>query len=453
MTHTADTSRLARIVARHKQRGIWLAMAVVLGVLPLLFDNIFAYAIMIQMGIMIIFTLSYNMLLGQGGMLSFGHAVYFGMGGFLSMHVVNFIEAGSISLPIPLLPLVGGVFGLIIALIFGSFSTRRAGTVFAMISLGIGEMVAASSLIFVAFFGGEEGVSGDRTSGPTIFGIDYATDLQVYYVIAFWVLVSTFLMYKFSRTPAGRMANAVRDNPERVEFVGYSQRYVRLITFCAAGFFAGIAGGLFAIAYEILTEETLNTATSFNVLLMAYIGGVGFFAGPIVGAIIFTFLQTVLSTYTEIWGLYVGIVFVLTVLFVPQGLTGILMIHAPVYQQGRLRSLVVPYLAMAVPVLAFVLGIVGLLEIMHFWKLTTADERLTNLFSVSVNIDSPLPWLTLIAMTAIGAFGMWKFTPLVRQAWEVANGRAEDTAAAPDVPSAAAMAPSSQAGEPGTTSS
>ena len=150
----------------------WIIAAVFLLVLPYVFDSRSAITIMNQMAITIVFALSYNMLLGQGGMLSFGHAVYMGLGGFFCMHLLNWIEAG-LWLPLPLLPIFGGLFGLLFAFLIGSFSTRRAGTVFAMISLGVGELVAACSVIIVIFFGGEEGVSGDRTIGPEVFGWDF----------------------------------------------------------------------------------------------------------------------------------------------------------------------------------------------------------------------------------------------------------------------------------------
>ena len=416
-------ARRAQYAQAKRRRLIsWGVVLAVLAALPFVFQlNIFALAVMTQMGIAVIFALSYNMMLGQGGMLSFGHAVYFGMGGFLAMHFMNFIEEGVIPLPIPLLPLIGGLFGLLIAIIIGSFSTRRAGTVFAMISMGIAELVAASSLIFVAFFGGEEGISGDRTMGPNLVGFDYASEIEVYYIVAIWVAIAIYFMHRFSRTPAGRMANAVRDNSERAEFVGYSQRAVRWMSFCGAGFFAGVAGGSFAIAYEILTEETLNVVTSFGVLLWAYIGGIGFFIGPIVGAIFYTFLQTVMSNYTEIWVFYVAIIFLLTVSFVPAGLTGIMMMHLPAYQNGRLKLLFQPYALMAVPGLLFVFGVVGFLELGHFMKLTAATERETSLFFITMNVDSVVPWLAFAIMVGLGIFGMRRLMPGLMAAWTEAN--------------------------------
>lgn len=431
MSRLAEKRRAIIVAGRRQKRLYWLAFVVVLVLLPFIFSSGFQITILTKIAIAAIFALSYNMLLGQGGMLSFGHAVYFGLGGYLSVHLMNYVGAWHLPIPMPLLPLFGGLFGFVFGLLFGSFSTRRAGTVFAMISLGIAELVAASSLILVGFFGGEEGITGNRTKGPVFFGYNLAQDIQVYYLAAAWFLLATFLMYRFSRTPAGRMANAVRDNPERAEFVGYSQHYVRLISFCASGFFAGLAGGLAAIQFEIVTEASLNPIASGVVLLEAYIGGIGYFIGPIVGAILLTLLSTVLSTYSEIWQLYTGLLFVATVLFVPQGLTGLLMMHGPAFRAGRLGRLVVPYLIMAVPVLCMLVGAIGLLELTYFRNNTSVDDRVVELFYVPMNVDYWLPWAVLAALTVVGLLGFRALRPRLAAGWAEANApvRAEPDAA------------------------
>ncbi len=408
-----------------KRFGPWIFLAVLFIIMPFIFSTNSAIYTMNLMGIFIIFALSYNMLLGQGGMLSFGHAVYFGLGGFMSVHFMNYIEYEVVVLPMAMLPIFGGIIGLVFAVIVGSFSTRRSGTVFAMISLGIGELIAASSLIFVAFFGGEEGVSGDRTMGPVIMDVDFAQDIEVYYLIAAWAFVTIGLMYLFSRTPMGRMANAVRDNDERAEFIGYSQRKVRFVSFCASGFFAGIAGGLFAINFEIVTEENLNALTSGVVLLMTYIGGVGFFIGPIVGAVVFTLLQTVLSNHTEIWQLYVGVMFVLTVMYVPQGLTGIMAMHIPAYRMSRLSGLFVPYLKAGIPTILMLSGIVGFIEIIHHVRAAAVGETMMSLIGIEFDTHTVMPWIIVGVLAAVGAVLTKTQMPQLREAWETANAPIE----------------------------
>jgi branched-chain amino acid transport system permease protein len=386
--------------------GVWLLAALAVALLPVVIRTPVAVPVMNQMGIAIVFALSYNMLLGQGGMLSFGHAVYFGLGGFIAAHALNHAGQGTLWLPLPLVPLVGGLGGLLFAALFGSFSTGRSGTVFAMISLGIAELMAASSLIFNEFFGGEEGITANRTKAPLLLGLEFTTDRQVYYLIAFWALVTTALMYAFSRTPVGRMANAVRDNPERAEFVGYSARWVRYVTFCASGFFAGIAGGLFAANYEILTAENMGLNASGSVLLMTYIGGIGYFLGPVLGAIVFTFLQSMLSDYTDVWLLYLGIVFLATVLFVPMGLTGIVVMHGAVWRTRRLGRLVLPYLATALALAVAALGVVGLVEMIHVLVSAPASRGTRRLFWVLVNVRTVTPWIAFAAIAIAGVLAL-----------------------------------------------
>jgi branched-chain amino acid transport system permease protein len=407
--------------ARWRRYAVWMAAVVVVVALPHVVRAPAAVPVMNQMGIAIVFALSYNMLLGQGGMLSFGHAVYLGLGGFIAAHALNLAGRGVFYLPLPLLPLVGGLGGLLFGALFGSFSTSRAGTVFAMISLGVGELMAASSLILNVFFGGEEGITANRTKAPILLGLDFTTDRQVYYLIAFWALVTTALMYSFSRTPAGRMANAVRDNPERAEFVGYSAQRVRFVSFCAAGFFAGIAGGLFALNYEILTAENMGLTASGAVLLMTYIGGIGYFVGPIIGAVVFTFLQSMLSDYTGMWLLYLGIMFLATVLYVPAGLAGLLMMHAPAWRAGRFRRLLGPYAVTALLGLLAAVGVMGLLEMVHFMAAAPTSRSTKRLFWMTVHVRTLWPWLAFAALLVAGALGVRRAAPRAAAAFSEAS--------------------------------
>ncbi|GAA6196507.1 hypothetical protein NBRC116598_19510 [Pseudophaeobacter arcticus] len=398
----------------------WILAAVALMIMPYIFTSNSALTIMNQMWITVIFALAYNMLLGQGGMLSFGHAVYAGVGGFACMHIMNASDFFA-SFPLPVLPVFGGLFGAGLAMIVGSFSTRSAGTVFAMISLGVGELIAASSVIIVAFFGGEEGISGDRTYAMPFFGNEFLQQINVYYLTSFWVLLSAALMYLWSRTPVGRMANAVRDNPERAEFLGYSARWVRFYSFVASGFFAGIAGGLFAINYEILTEENLNTTSSGIILLVTFLGGVGFFFGPIIGAIVFTLVQTVLSLQTELWAFYAGSLFLATVMFFPGGLAGLLMMHVPAFKLGKARLLVRPYIKTLLPAAIGILGLCALVEMtFHVRHAAQGDNEMT-LFWTTFDSHTLMPWLIAIAVTVVGIGIAKRTSPALKEAWSEAN--------------------------------
>src|SRR5690554_3120171 len=240
----------------------WVFGCVVLLAAPLIFNSGTGITVLAQMGTMIIFALSYNMLFGQGGMLSFGHAVYSGLGAYISVHAMNLASDGEIWLPVWLVPLVGGMAGMLIGVFLGYVSTKRAGLPFAMITLGVSELVYSVSYMFPDFFGGEGGLWTNRVYGETFFGVDFGAQRQIYYLIAAWLFVSAIAMFAYSRTPLGRISNAVRDNPERVEFIGYNTRLVRYITLIVSGFFAGVSGALVAINYEIVTVEVLSLDSS-----------------------------------------------------------------------------------------------------------------------------------------------------------------------------------------------
>ena len=413
--------RQAENLQRKKRlRILWLCFAVILVVLPF-FTSKFGITILTQICVASVFALAYNMLLGQGGMLSFGHAVYFGLGGYASIHLMEFVGTGGAPIPLVLTPIFGGLFGLVAAYIIGSFSTRRAGTVFAMISFGIAELVAASAIILVGFFGGEEGMSSDRTMGPSFFGYEMIPQIEVYYFAAVWFFLATYVMYYFSRSPAGRMANAVRDNAERAQFIGYNPQKVRLVSFVASGFFAGVAGGIFAIQYEIVTDSNLNTAASGLVMLQAYIGGIGYFVGPIIGAIVMTLLNTVVSGVTDLWLLYTGLLFIGTVLLAPNGLTGLIMMHSNAYQNRTLNKLLKPYLIAMIPLLLTFVGLVGVLEIFSHSNEAAVGEEVMRLFFMDIDTSKWLGLIGFATASIVGLVGLYFAIPMVREAWDEAN--------------------------------
>jgi branched-chain amino acid transport system permease protein len=399
----------------------WIGAAVALIALPHVFSSGASLTMMSLMGFAIIFALSYNMLLGQTGMLSFGHAVYYGLGGFITAHALNVIGAGKLPVPLPLLPLVGGLAGLSFAILFGWVSTKRAGTVFAMISLGVGELVAACSLILRGFFGGEGGISTNRTATLQLFGYNFGPQIQVYYLIAAWCLVCAAAMYAFTRTPIGRMCNAVRDNPERAEYVGYSTQMVRYIAFCVSGLFAGVAGGLAAIHYEIVTASVVGAAPSGFVLLMTYIGGVAYFIGPIIGAVLMTALQISLSDYTGAWQLYVGLMFIVVVMYAPGGLAGLLLMHRPLARAGTLTRLLPSYGLAAVPALMVFAGAVLLIETSYHLLVQASEGPNIHALWISYDATSPAAWAGIVALLAIGFVAFRRTWPIVSNEWNEAT--------------------------------
>jgi branched-chain amino acid transport system permease protein len=396
---------------------LWGVVAGVMLALPLAFRQSFALSMLTQMGIAIIFALSYNMLLGQTGMLSFGHAVYYGLGAFVCAHTLNAVGAGRFDLPVALLPLVGGLAGLAFGVLFGYVTTKRSGTPFAMISLGIAEMVAACALMFPGFFGGEGGIATNRVVGEPWHGITYGAQLEVYYLIAVWCLACMIGMFAFTQTPLGRMANAVRDNPERVRFVGYSPTRVRYLVFCVSAFFAGVAGGLATINYEIVTAENVGLAASGNVLVMAFVGGVGYFAGPVIGAVLVSFLQSVLSSYTQAWLLYFGLFFVVMVLFAPGGIASLIALHGPVLRHGLWPRLVRSYLVAGLALAVLLAGCIALAEMIYHLERGEEIGKTFEVFGLAVDVSLSSPWLVAGAAVLAGLALMRPAIRVVRRAW------------------------------------
>jgi branched-chain amino acid transport system permease protein len=384
---------------------IWSLFAIALATAPMLFTSSLSQTMLSQMGIAIIVCLSYNILLGQGGMLSFGHAVYSGMGSFLAIHTLNLVTGG-LPLPVSLIPVVGGLASMFVAVLLGWVTTKKAATPFAMITMGIGELVWAMSLMFPEFFGGEGGVSGNRVAGAKTFGITYGPQVQLYYLIAAYTFVSTALMFAFTRTPLGRMLNAVRDNPERVEFVGYDTQKVRYIAFIVAAFFAGISGGLAALNFEIVTSEVVSGYRSGAYLLFTFLGGATFFFGPIIGAVLMVLAFVLLSEFTKAWLLYLGLIFLFMVMYAPGGVASLIMMNLRVALFGYLRKLWVGYLALGLTALVVLMGGGAMIEMVYHLQLNAAmgpEVRFLGAVLDSKGLDS---WFgsVFVMLTGLGLF-------------------------------------------------
>lgn len=385
---------------------VWSLFALLLGVAPLVFKTSLAHTMLSQMGIAIIVCLSYNMLLGQGGMLSFGHAVYSGMGAFLAIHTLNLIGSGNLPLPVSLVPIAGGLASMVFAMLFGYVTTKKAGTPFAMITLGIGELVWASSLMFPEFFGGEGGITSNRMVGPNVLGITFGPQVQLYYLIAVYTFICTALMFAFTRTPLGRILNAVRDNPERVEFVGYDTQKVRYIAFMISGFFAGVSGGLAALNFEIVTSEVVGAQRSGAYLLFTFLGGATFFFGPIIGGVLMVLAGVLLSELTKAWLLYLGLVFLFMVMYAPGGIASLIMMNLRVAAFGRLRELWVSYLALAATALVALLGAAAMIEMVYHMQLNSALGPELTFLGVKLDSQGLNSWFgaAFVLLSGIGLF-------------------------------------------------
>lgn len=411
------------------RRYAWAAAAALLAVLPWVpgLQSDFGRSLLTQMAIASVFALSYSLLLGQTGLLSFGHAVYFGLGGYAAIHLLRAVNAG-LPIPMPFVPLAGAIAGLGFGMAFGALITRRAGTIFALITLGIGELVHSASLMLPSFFGGEEGVTASRTRAPHLLGLDFGSQLQVYYVAAGWLLVAALLISAFMRTPVGRLCNAVRDNPERVEFIGYNPARIRFIAFSVAAAFAGLAGGLHAVNYEIVAAESVSAARSGTVLLMVYVGGVHHFIGAILGAVAITWLQVSLSDYTTAWMLYLGLLFMAIVAFLPGGLAQLVQMHAAALRSHALGGILRSYLLAFPFALATLVGAATLIEIAYRRSTEPEAGALMRLFWIPMDTSRPWPWVLAVGVLLLGVAALRRTWPRVTAAWEPVGGQARANA-------------------------
>ncbi len=391
-----------------KRYGIWWVFALVLLIAPTVFDSSLSRTLLSQMGIAIIVCLSYNMLLGQGGMLSFGHAVYSGMGGFLAIHTLNLVSDGQWWLPVSLIPIAGGLGAALVAVVLGWVTTKKAATPFAMITLGVGELVWAMSLMFPEFFGGEGGISGNRVAGAKTFGITYGPQVELYYLIAIYTFVSTALMYAFTCTPLGRMLNATRDNPERVEFVGFNTQMVRYMAFVFAGFFAGISGGLSALNFEIVTAEVVGLQRSGAYLLFTFLGGATLFFGPILGAILMVLALVLFSEFTNAWLLYLGLIFVFMVMFAPGGFAAILLHNVRVWREGLMGNLTKPYLLLLISALPGFVGLTVVVEMLYHRQLNAGLDPVLLMYGMPWDTGIALPWVQAGVLATVG-FAMFEW--------------------------------------------
>lgn len=377
-----------------------------------------------------IFALSFNILLGQTGLLSFGHAVYYGLGGFVAIHALNAAVDANLGWPLPVFVLVGGLGGLAFGGLFGLVVSRRGGLVFSMITLGIGELVSSSSFILRSFFGGEEGVVTDRTGPAAFFGYKFGPQIQIYYLTAAWCFLAVIAVYALTRTPLGRIWNAARENPGRVEFVGYKPETLLFYACCFAALFAGVAGGLSVIDFEIATSELLGSHELALVLLMAVVGGTGHFFGPILGAVLITYLQVMLSDVTDIWQLYFGVLFIGVVMLAPGGIAGWISMHFEAWRRGELARLAPSYALAAPAIVVAAVGAVLLTELIYrLFARTMGELTLMQFGPFTLDAASAAPWAIGGVLGLGGGLAVRWAWRRVQDAWNAAAPAAKGGAA------------------------
>ena len=323
----------------------------------------------VQALIAALFASAYSLLAGRAGMLSFGHAAYFGVGAFATVHAMNAL-GGTGLLPTPLMPLVGAVGGLGFGLAAGWFATQRSGTAFAMITLAIAELLHALAPQLKGWFGGESGISTMRAPA---WGLSFGSTTQVYYLTLAWVLLSLALLYFHTRTPLGRLTLALRENEHRLRFLGYDVHGLGVSAFAISAMFSGIAGGLQVMGNESANYVVFDPGVSATVVLNSYIGGVGSFFGPALGAALMSFFGYAVSDTTQSWLLYQGALFVLVMMFMPEGLTGLFTAAARLVDRHGVLALLPLALSAILAVVLLAGGAVFVVEMLQ--RLFSQDYR------------------------------------------------------------------------------
>lgn len=357
-----------------------------------------------------LYALAFNLLAGQAGLLSFGHAAYFGVGSFAALHLMLATEDG-LAFPTPLLPLAGAAAGLLAGLVAGWFSTMRSGVYFALVTLAIAELLHSFAPHLKVLFGGESGISGMRMPWA---GITFGSMIEVYYLTLAWVLICAALLWAYTRTPFGRLTLAIRDNEQRVRFMGYDAHISKTVIFAVSAMFTGIAGALQAVSNETTNYAIFGAHVSSQVVLYTYVGGATLFFGPAFGAAAFAFFAFLVSDLTRSWLFYQGLIFVLVMLYAPTGIGGALTGHLHRWKAGGSAQTAAPLAATLCGGLATAGGVVFLTEAvsvlfgLDYAALRRGAEHLPDfpLFGLQWAPLSPLTWVLPLTLLAGGIFAL-----------------------------------------------
>jgi branched-chain amino acid transport system permease protein len=293
-----------------------LAGSVALALLPWVLAR-HQLSILVDLLIFGLFALSLDLIMGYTGMVSFGHAAYFGLGAYGSALVLIHFEQ-----PIPVALLAGAVLAAAVAAPVGWFCTRATGIYFAMLTLAFAQLLYTVAYKWRDLTGGSDGIAGVPKTALFWGGPSLAAPRPFYFLVATCVVLSLVACRALVRSPFGRALQAIRENERRFVALGRDPRPFKLVVFVIAALFAGLAGALFAPFRGFASPEVMFWVLSGQGLMMVIIGGIGTLVGPILGAMVFILIQEILSSYTEHWMIFTGAIFVLMVIFLPGGLVG-----------------------------------------------------------------------------------------------------------------------------------
>jgi branched-chain amino acid transport system permease protein len=292
-----------------------LCGALALLALPLALSEFWIF-IAIEVMAFALYAVSFNVLLGYGGMLSFGHAAFFGVGGYAAALLVK--KAGlPAALAFALLPVVAMGVSAAVAAVIGFFAVRRSGIYFAMLTFAFQMLLYTLALKATALTGGDDGMTGLKPPGAL------AQPRYYYYFALLLIAPALYVLSRVVDSPFGYTLRALRANARRVQYIGVDVRAHQLATFVITGAFAGLAGGVFALSSGNVFPGWLNWTASATPIVMAVLGGVHSFLGPALGAAVYVVLEVLISGRTEYWPLAMGVIILVLVLAMPTGLTGL----------------------------------------------------------------------------------------------------------------------------------
>ncbi|MCJ7493132.1 MAG: branched-chain amino acid ABC transporter permease [Deltaproteobacteria bacterium] len=303
-----------------KNRNLYFLVGIASAVLAILFPYIlpkFQLRMITEIVILALFAMTWKMLLNEGGMFSFGHSLYFGVGAYAS--VLGWLHIKGLSFMSGIL--LGGLVAGLMAFILGAFLVRMSGTYFALLTLAFNQLIWAVVWKWRDVTGGDDGLG--KFPKPDLLGISMKDPANFYYLSLIMVGVCLFICWYYTKTPLGNVVMSIKSNEERAKFIGFNVNASKLVLLTMLGFFAGISGGLYAQFQEFIATSTIDMGMSTNVLFMAFIGGTGYFWGPLIGSGIFVYLSEYLSSFTDRWELIFGLIFIIIVSFAPQGILGI----------------------------------------------------------------------------------------------------------------------------------
>ncbi len=290
----------------------WMAPAAAILLVALPFITPYK-ALASQMLIFAIFAIGYDICFGYTGLLSFGHAAFFGLGAYATgLSLIH------LSLPAPVGLLFGIAAAVIASFFIGLLSIRRHGIYFAMVTLAFGQMVYFLAFQWRSVTGGDDGLHG--VPRPPLGPVDFTSELVLYYFILLCFVGALLFGIRIIHSPFGKTLECLRENEARAKNIGYNPRFFKLTSFMLSASFAGLAGGLYALLQNFVPLFTLHLDTSGDIVLMTLVGGMGTLYGPIMGAVGLVYMKDLLSTHTNVWPLILGLLYVVSVMVFRKGI-------------------------------------------------------------------------------------------------------------------------------------